>query len=113
MASFAFYPYLHFEEASQYLRAWPLQGLPFGSLWTAFFDEGGWSQRAFEFMLLSRFIIAFVLLFSPLSLIVMWWVHSMDRTLMPDGIASTLVAVYPFLLTTFLAVDCSETCFDL
>ena len=37
----------------------------------------------------------------------------MDRTLMPDGIASTLVAVYPFLLTTFLAVDGSETCFAL
>ena len=55
----------------------------------------------------------FVFLFPPLSLNVMWWVHSMDRTLMPDGIASTLVDVYPFLFTTFLAVDGSETCFAL
>ena len=64
-------------------------------------------------MLLPRFIFALVLLLFPLSQIVLWRIHPVDRALVPDGIASALVAVHPLLLATFVAVDGSEARFNL
>ena len=37
----------------------------------------------------------------------------MDRAVVPNDIASAYVAVHPFMLSTFFAVDGSETCLDL
>ena len=49
----------------------------------------------------------------PFSHVVLWRVYSVDRALMPDGVASAFVTVHPFLLSTSLAVDGSEARFDL
>ena len=45
--------------------------------------------------------------------IMLWRVDPVDRAVVPNDITSAHVAVHPFLLSTFLAVDSSETCLDL
>ena len=57
--------------------------------------------------------LSLFLFFSSLSLVVLWRVYSVDRALMPNGVASAFVAVHPFLLSTSLAMDGSEARFDL
>ena len=39
--------------------------------------------------------------------VVLWRIDSVDRTMVPDDIASAHIAVHPFLLSTFLASDSS------
>ena len=58
--------------------------------------------------LLSRVPFAFGLLTA-----VCYWVHPVQLALMPNELACTFIAVYPFLLPTLLAVYGSEACFNL
>ena len=57
--------------------------------------------------------LSLLLFLFRLSQVVVWRVYSMDRALVPDGVTSAFVAVYSFLLSTFLAMDGSETHLDL
>lgn len=77
-------------------------------LWACFLDEWCCPSGALVSRLVSQICFPLAQLLRILPDAVLWRIDSVDRSVVPDDIASARVAVHSFLLSTFLASDSSE-----